>query len=222
MSIGVLIFLTVAILLLPQVFRHAARRARARDPRLLQDHRVHLLVLLRHLASLADRPSRAAPGAWPRDLDLQPHLRHRSRTASSRERPHTRLHGRPRILRIPAAQSLVPARQLHSGQQGRPRFRRHPRGASALKEGRVLPIFPEGHIVPESGRRIDEMKPGTAYLALHSGVPVIPAYLCGTPETDTSSSLSSHRRAHVSSSEGPSTSPTSRPTARPTRPPRPR
>ncbi len=48
----------------------------------------------------------------------------------------------------------------------------------------MLPIFPEGHIVPESGRRIDEMKPGTAYLALHSGVPVIPAYLCGTPETD--------------------------------------
>ena len=28
------------------------------------------------------------------------------------------------------------------------------------------------------------MKPGTAYLALHSGVPVIPAYLCGTPETN--------------------------------------
>ncbi len=54
----------------------------------------------------------------------------------------------------------------------------------ALKEGRVLPIFPEGHIVPESGRRIDEMKPGTAYLALHSGVPVIPAFLCGTPETN--------------------------------------
>jgi 1-acyl-sn-glycerol-3-phosphate acyltransferase len=54
----------------------------------------------------------------------------------------------------------------------------------ALKEGRVLPIFPEGHIVPESGRRIDEMKPGTAYLALHSGVPVIPAYLTGTPETN--------------------------------------
>ena len=48
----------------------------------------------------------------------------------------------------------------------------------------MLPIFPEGHIVPESGRRLDEIKPGTAYLALHSGVPVIPAYLCGTPETD--------------------------------------
>jgi 1-acyl-sn-glycerol-3-phosphate acyltransferase len=53
-----------------------------------------------------------------------------------------------------------------------------------LKDGRVLPIFPEGHITPESGRRIDEIKPGTSYLALHTGAPVIPAYLCGTPETD--------------------------------------
>ena len=53
-----------------------------------------------------------------------------------------------------------------------------------LKDGRVLPIFPEGHIVPASGRRIDEMKPGTAYLALQSGVPVIPAYISGTPETN--------------------------------------
>lgn len=53
-----------------------------------------------------------------------------------------------------------------------------------LKDGRVLPIFPEGHIVPESGRRIDQIKPGTAFLALHSGVPVIPAYICGTPETN--------------------------------------
>ena len=47
----------------------------------------------------------------------------------------------------------------------------------ALKAGRVLPIFPEGHIVPASGRRLDEMKPGTAYLAIHARVPVIPAYL---------------------------------------------
>jgi len=54
----------------------------------------------------------------------------------------------------------------------------------ALKDGRVLPIFPEGHIVPASGRRIDEMKPGTAYLAIHAQVPVVPAYIWGTPETD--------------------------------------
>ena len=53
-----------------------------------------------------------------------------------------------------------------------------------LKDGRVLPIFPEGHIVPESGRRIDEIKPGTAFLALQSRVPVIPAYISGTPETN--------------------------------------
>jgi 1-acyl-sn-glycerol-3-phosphate acyltransferase len=54
----------------------------------------------------------------------------------------------------------------------------------ALKAGRVLPIFPEGHIVPASGRRLDEMKPGTAYLAIHARVPVIPAYIFGTPETN--------------------------------------
>ena len=54
----------------------------------------------------------------------------------------------------------------------------------ALREGRVLPIFPEGHIVPESGRRLDEMKPGTAYLAIRAQVPVIPAYIWGTPETN--------------------------------------
>ena len=54
----------------------------------------------------------------------------------------------------------------------------------ALKAGRVVPIFPEGHIVPASGRRLDPMKPGTAYLAVHARVPVIPAYIYGTPETN--------------------------------------
>jgi 1-acyl-sn-glycerol-3-phosphate acyltransferase len=54
----------------------------------------------------------------------------------------------------------------------------------ALNDGRVLPIFPEGHIVPESGRRLDEMKLGTAYLAIRAQVPVIPAYISGTPRTD--------------------------------------
>jgi 1-acyl-sn-glycerol-3-phosphate acyltransferase len=68
----------------------------------------------------------------------------------------------------------------------------------ALKEGRVLPIFPEGHIVPESGRRLDEMQPGTAYLAIRAQVPVIPAYICGTPETnEIFSSLVTPSRARV-------------------------
>lgn len=52
-----------------------------------------------------------------------------------------------------------------------------------LREGRVLPIFPEGHIVPHSGRVVEPGKAGTAYLALRSGVPVIPAHIGGTPET---------------------------------------
>jgi 1-acyl-sn-glycerol-3-phosphate acyltransferase len=54
----------------------------------------------------------------------------------------------------------------------------------ALKDGRVLPIFPEGHIVPASGRRLGEIKPGTAFLAVRAQVPVVPAYIWGTPETD--------------------------------------
>ena len=54
----------------------------------------------------------------------------------------------------------------------------------ALGEGRVLPIFPEGRIVPASGRRLGEIRPGSAYLAIRAGVPVVPAYIIGTPPTD--------------------------------------
>jgi 1-acyl-sn-glycerol-3-phosphate acyltransferase len=71
-------------------------------------------------------------------------------------------------------------------------------GLRALKEGRVLPIFPEGHIVPSSGRRLDELKLGCAYLAIHSQVPVVPAYICGTPETnDIIKSLVTPSRARI-------------------------
>jgi 1-acyl-sn-glycerol-3-phosphate acyltransferase len=54
----------------------------------------------------------------------------------------------------------------------------------ALEDGRVLPIFPEGHIVPSSGRRLDPIKPGSAYLAIRAQVLVLPAYIIGTPPTD--------------------------------------
>jgi 1-acyl-sn-glycerol-3-phosphate acyltransferase len=54
----------------------------------------------------------------------------------------------------------------------------------ALKEGRVVPIFPEGRIVPTAGRELGEPKPGAAFIVLHARVPVIPAYIWGTPETD--------------------------------------
>jgi 1-acyl-sn-glycerol-3-phosphate acyltransferase len=68
----------------------------------------------------------------------------------------------------------------------------------ALEEGRVLPIFPEGHIVPASGTKLDDMKPGTAYLAIRAQVPVIPAYIHGTPWTnEIIESLVTPSRAHV-------------------------
>ena len=53
----------------------------------------------------------------------------------------------------------------------------------ALADGRLLPIFPEGRITFESGRAFGPGKPGAAFLTLRSRVPVIPAYIRGTPET---------------------------------------
>jgi 1-acyl-sn-glycerol-3-phosphate acyltransferase len=54
----------------------------------------------------------------------------------------------------------------------------------ALKEGRVLPIFPEGRILKTSGREIGEGKPGVAFIASRANVPVIPAYIRGTPKSN--------------------------------------
>lgn len=54
----------------------------------------------------------------------------------------------------------------------------------ALQEGRVLPIFPEGRITPESGEVLGPSQPGAGFLALKAKVPVIPAYLRGTPRTN--------------------------------------
>ena len=53
----------------------------------------------------------------------------------------------------------------------------------ALEGGRVVPIFPEGKILPTSGRELGEGKSGVAFIALHARVPVVPAYIRGTPET---------------------------------------
>jgi 1-acyl-sn-glycerol-3-phosphate acyltransferase len=53
-----------------------------------------------------------------------------------------------------------------------------------LEQGRVLPIFPEGKILPTSGEEIGEIKSGAAFLAVHSQAPVIPAYIRGTPRTN--------------------------------------
>lgn len=53
----------------------------------------------------------------------------------------------------------------------------------ALRDGRVLGIFPEGRISPTSGREFLDVKPGAMFIALREGVPVIPAYISGTPPT---------------------------------------
>ncbi len=54
----------------------------------------------------------------------------------------------------------------------------------ALEEGRVVPMFPEGKIIPKSGDEIGEGKHGVAFLALRAKVPVIPAYIRGTPRSN--------------------------------------
>lgn len=53
----------------------------------------------------------------------------------------------------------------------------------ALEDGRVVPIFPEGRITPEGGRVLGPIRSGAAFLALRSGVPVVPAFVSGTPES---------------------------------------
>lgn len=54
----------------------------------------------------------------------------------------------------------------------------------ALEEGRVVPMFPEGKILPRSGEEVGEGKHGVAFLALRAKVPVVPAYIRGTPRSN--------------------------------------
>ena len=54
----------------------------------------------------------------------------------------------------------------------------------ALKEGRVVPMFPEGRILPQSGDVIGAGKHGVAFLAIRAKVPVIPAFIHGTPRSN--------------------------------------
>ena len=53
----------------------------------------------------------------------------------------------------------------------------------ALEDGQILAIFPEGRMTPNSGETIGEGKPGAAFIAHKAGVPVIPAYIRGTPRS---------------------------------------
>jgi 1-acyl-sn-glycerol-3-phosphate acyltransferase len=51
-------------------------------------------------------------------------------------------------------------------------------GLRALKEGRVLGVFPEGRI--ETSTELLPFQTGVAMMAIRTGVPVYPAYLDGT------------------------------------------
>ncbi|OHB85176.1 MAG: hypothetical protein A3J73_05900 [Planctomycetes bacterium RIFCSPHIGHO2_02_FULL_38_41] len=53
-------------------------------------------------------------------------------------------------------------------------------GIAALKKDGVLGIFPEGGVSKEG--RLQEGNPGIGFLAIKSGVPVIPAFISGTYE----------------------------------------
>jgi 1-acyl-sn-glycerol-3-phosphate acyltransferase len=68
----------------------------------------------------------------------------------------------------------------------------------ALEQGRVVPMFPEGRILPTSGRELGVPMHGVAFIVLHARVPVIPAYVWGTPETNTfGTALRTPSHAHV-------------------------
>ncbi len=68
----------------------------------------------------------------------------------------------------------------------------------ALGEGKVVPIFPEGKITPESGRVLGPIRSGAAYIAVRSGAPVVPAFITGSPPTlDIGPSLWSFSRSRV-------------------------
>jgi 1-acyl-sn-glycerol-3-phosphate acyltransferase len=68
----------------------------------------------------------------------------------------------------------------------------------ALEQGRVVPMFPEGRITPRSGQVLGPPLPGVAYLVLRARVPVIPAYIWGTPATNQlGRALATPARAHV-------------------------
>ena len=92
----------------------------------------------------------------------------------------------------------------------------------ALEQGRVVPIFPEGRILAASGRELGEAKPGAAFIALRAGVPIIPAYIRGTPEAVSFFKALIRPSAPASRSARRSTSRTSPATAGLTRPPWPR
>jgi 1-acyl-sn-glycerol-3-phosphate acyltransferase len=51
-----------------------------------------------------------------------------------------------------------------------------------LQDGRILCLFPEGSLSGTGRGRMRLAKRGAAYLALRSGAPIYPAFICGGPQ----------------------------------------
>lgn len=67
-------------------------------------------------------------------------------------------------------------------------------GKELLDDGRVVGIFPEGH---RGGGRADTVKAGVAWLAVHSGAPIVPAACLGTRPAGASVSYVPRPRARL-------------------------
>ncbi len=52
---------------------------------------------------------------------------------------------------------------------------------ACLHQGGVVGVFPEADITPKAGYALQRGKPGVAWLALRSRVPVIPAFIADAP-----------------------------------------
>jgi 1-acyl-sn-glycerol-3-phosphate acyltransferase len=57
-------------------------------------------------------------------------------------------------------------------------------GLRRLAQGRILCVFPEGNLSGVAKNRLRPGKPGAAFLALRSRVPVYPVYIAGGPRTE--------------------------------------
>jgi 1-acyl-sn-glycerol-3-phosphate acyltransferase len=53
-----------------------------------------------------------------------------------------------------------------------------------LQAGHTVSVFPEGNLSGVGKGRLRAPKAGAAWLALHTGAPVVPAYIAGGPQTE--------------------------------------
>ncbi len=87
---------------------------------------------------------------------------------------------------------------VHRGQPDRRALRA---ALSALQEGRLVGLAPEGR--QSLTGSLEEGTGGAAYLALKANVPIVPITLVGTEDSNIYSNLRRFRRPHISVTVGP-------------------